>query len=155
MRPHVIWLPVKIALLCLSCVVWSSNLFAEDEFQGDSFHALSNITASTITVKKLDGSEVRGVFDGNVDFTFKRIASFHSDKLIFYSPSGTRIERIELLGTVSMRKRAYEIRSQRAVSDDLNAHVMFIGDVVVRTKGSISERKSIKFNMRDETIEEN
>jgi hypothetical protein len=65
------------------------------------------------------------------------------------------IERVELLGNVSMRKRAYEISSQRAVSDDLNAHVIFIGDVVVRKKGSIIEFKSIKFNIRDETIEAN
>lgn len=147
-------MPLKIVLLCLSFALLSSSLFADNEIKGDSFNVLSNIRSSKFTLKKHEGGEVQGIFDGNVHFAYKEIASFHSDRLTVYLPAGTMIERVEMSGNVSMKKGAYEISSQRAVSDDLQAYVIFLENVIVQKNGSIAEFRSIRFNTRAETIED-
>jgi hypothetical protein len=152
-----------IVLACLTVgFLGSISCIGSEVQEGKRF--LPNIQSAVITSKKVivpkqeQGTEAKGIFEGDVDFKYLKpqgTLSFHSDKLVTYVSRQTHmLRRVEMVGKVSMQQGEWSIYSKEAFSDNLNAYVDFSGDVTVQRNQEVigANLKSLRFDTLAETI---
>jgi len=154
---------VMMAVVCIAVEWPGSPAYSDTEMEGDKrsqWNAQSMvIRAQRMRVPKQEhGIEVKGIFEGYVQFDYLRpmgTVSFRSDILTIYGLSKTEMpRRVEMVGNVSMQMGEWSIDGREAFSDNMNMYVEFVGDVMVRRNNKVvgANLKNVRFDIIRQAI---